>query len=154
MTPQDNSVNDSLWSAITEVVKGLKNQPALLLGMGFAIILLAAGALAIENLRLIVIALLALATVALIVWVLNEALKAQNRSRKTRESTAGIKAGDAVVEKGAIANKAKLEGGTVNIKGLGGIDGDMKAGNAHVSPNARVEGARLKGGNIDIDAEK
>jgi membrane protein implicated in regulation of membrane protease activity len=153
MTPQDNSVNDSLWSAITEVIKGLKNQPALLLGMGFAIILLAAGALAIENLRLIVIALLALATVALIVWVLNEALKAQNRSRKTQESTPGIKAGDAVVEKGAIANRAKLTGGSVTIR-LDGIDGDMKAGNAHVSPNARVEDARLEGGNIDIDAGK
>ncbi len=131
----------SFAEALNQVVKNLRQQPVLLFTLGALILVLAAGTLALPNLRVVIGAILALVFVGLIVWVVMEMEKMRNEREQNRPKTVGpaqqqsirsgsIKAGDQntfnkAVESGPV--EATL---TDNVSEIG--SGDLTFGDGNV----------------------
>jgi len=142
----------SFWSAIAEVIRGLAHQPILLFGFGLAIVVFAAGALAIENLRVVAGALLVLAVLAMIVWIALKAF-ALSASRSAEEAKATAQRTDYIGGKFSIGKGVKMEGnkitaGTVvrSKEGTPGISkgGDLTIGNGSELNNNEIHSGEVK----------
>jgi hypothetical protein len=136
----------TFWNAIIDVIRGLKNHPPLLFAMGLGIILLAAGSLAFENLRVVTIALLVLAFLGFFVWVLIQALTLH---KAQRPSTA-LKAGDIKIGRGAKLKHNKITGGSINVGNEPLRSGQYQAGDIHIAPNVEADRNELEGGSINL----
>lgn len=137
----------SFWNAVVQVIQGLKDQPPLLLVFGLAIILLAAGALAFENLRLIAIVLIALAVLGLVAWI---AGKASTLTAELREPPS-VEAGKA--EAGWRTNIGKdgiVRGGSAKSTGAMSSSSRVKGGDAKAGPGADIKG-KLIGGDATVE---
>ncbi len=146
MAPQEDksAQRPSLWDAILAVIAGLRTQPVLLLGFGLAIILSAAGALALEKLRLVAVALTIFFILALAGWILNQALAI----RAGRLASPRLRAGRAVVGEKALLNEAKVRGGSVTLSEAPAPDQQITAGDALVGAGVKATKSEVKGGDV------
>ncbi len=129
--PTSGSSGQSLFGVMPEVVKGLKNKPALLFGIGAGVILVAVlGATADVWLVLIVAAVL---VAALGAWLVGDALKRRDEARVraaggTRQKlvSAGLKTGE------------KTNVGLIESSGTSSIDQDIDVTNAEIGAGSNV----------------
>ena len=93
--PSNEPASPSFWTAVGEVIKGLSKEPALLFSFGALIVLLAAGALSLQNLRWVAAAILVVFVVGLAAWVALQALSLQRKANAHGSNgmhTGGVKA--------------------------------------------------------------
>ncbi len=121
----------SLASVIGKVVDGLKKQPVLLFTFGMAIVLLAAGALAFDNLRLILVGLLILALLGLLAWIFLQANKQIQSEKRTSPTSVDIG-----------IHKSKVKPNTI-------IEGEAGIGASNGSKvNINIDESEIEGGVI------
>ena len=143
---ETQSNQPSLWSAVVEVIKGLRKQPVLLFGFGLAILLMAVAALAVENLRIIAVSLIVIFIVALVVLLILQAM----RLRPPQQFGKKIRGGRAVIGKGATVDQADVVGGSERLSELPSGEEEISAGDAVVGRGAIVKKSKVKGGDVKI----
>lgn len=72
----------SFADALNQVAKNLRKQPVLLFTLGALILVLAAGTLALPNLRVVIVAILVLVLAGLLVWVYMEMEKMRDKRER------------------------------------------------------------------------
>jgi len=142
---QDGGV--PLGEALVEVVKQLKDQPLLLFGLGAGIILLGAGALALENLRVVAVVLLVVFVVSLVAWLIVEAQKyrrGQDEHTYRLASQPKFKGGDVNVQLEHLTD-TEVSGGKARVTGSGSAQG----GNVNISAARGIQGGKISGGDTE-----
>ena len=85
-------------------------QPVLLFGFGIAILVFAAGALAIESLRVVAGSLLALVIVMMVVWVVLKALELKT-AQSANTVHLGDTGGDVDISRSVNVESSRIHGG-------------------------------------------
>jgi membrane protein implicated in regulation of membrane protease activity len=136
----------SFWQAVGQVVDGLKRQPLFLLGFGIAILLLGAGALAIESLRLVAGGLLAILVVVLLAWIASLAIQIQREPGKAQR----IRGGKNVIGDRAEVNDADVSGGKLSLSKDQVTQADISGGDNLIGKEAKITGGKIHGGDVEI----
>lgn len=138
----------SFWQAVGQVVDGLKGQdpPLFLLGFGIAILLLGAGALAIESLRLVAGGLLAILVLVLLAWIASLAIQIQREPEKAQI----IRGGQTVIRDEAKLSKTKVSGGRVSLSNQTATQADISGGDNVIGKGANIKDSEIHGGNVEI----
>jgi hypothetical protein len=131
--PSNEPPSPSFWTAIGEVIKGLSKEPALLFSFGALIVILAAGALSLQNLRVVAAAILVVLVVGLAAWILLKALSLQSKAKS--RSTVGMQTGG-VKARGVYDVKGKVDIESGKNVVTGPAEGTMTTGKVDV--NARI----------------
>jgi membrane protein implicated in regulation of membrane protease activity len=127
----ENKKSDSIFSPLNTIAKRL-NHPALLLVFGMAIILLAAGTLALENLRLILGGLLILTILGMSAWLYQNINKRKFEPAKEKQeiTTGKVSIGEDAKVKGKIDAGATVEST--------GPAGKITTGDITIGPGAEI----------------
>jgi hypothetical protein len=135
----------SFDNVMKEIVHNLKKHPILLLSLGMAILLLAAGTLALENLRLILAGLLLLTIFGVVAWIVVEGRKSARSSnhRYPLSQTGNIEI------KGKSSVKADLKSGSITEEN---VLRENKTGDITIGKGAKVDG-KLKTGDIKTGSQ-
>ena len=144
---QDNL--PSLWSAIIEVIKGLRKQPLFLLAFGLAILIMAVATVALENLRVIAVSFIIMLIVALAFWLIYESMKLR-KSHQGSGNKVKIRGGEAAISDGAIVDQADVYGGNVRLSEFPAGEQEISGGDAVVGKAAKIEKSKVKGGDVKI----
>ncbi len=154
--PKPSTPEPSLWSAIVEVTNGLKKQPILLLGFGIAILIFAAGTLAIDKLRVVAAALLILTIVVIAAWVLTKAsaLKASQAAGQEKPTLLlkGNKGGDFNMDKSVKAEDVEFDAGNVKKTGSGPASSNQ-GGNTTIGAKTELKHVTFHTGNVEENTD-
>jgi hypothetical protein len=124
--PVSKVSSESQASTLAAIAGYLKKHPVLLFSFGMAIILLAAGTLAFENLRMILGGVLALTVLGLVAWIYQGAQK----TSKDRPKTSLDIENTPVTKSEIIGNRTDESGRDVSLKIKGGkVSGSKIIGN-------------------------
>jgi hypothetical protein len=149
--PKDSLPSSSFWSAIVEVIRGLKNQPILLFGFGLAIVVFAAGALALENLRVVSGSLLALAILVMLAWIASKAFALSARQSTQQAQSAGQlsedRGGSVDIGKRVRLAGSDVHGGDVTGR-KDGMPGSQAGGDVKVGSNSDIKNSKIGGGKV------
>ncbi len=136
----------SFWQAVGQVVDGLKSRPLFLLGFGIAILLLGAGALAIESLRLVAGGLLAILVLVLLAWIASLAIQIQREPERVQR----IRGGKNIIADRADLNNAEVSGGKVSLSNQPVTQADVSGGDNVIGEGAKIKGGKIHGGDVEI----
>jgi hypothetical protein len=129
--PTSGSSGQSLFGVMPDVVKGLKDKPPLLFGIGAGVILVAVLAATADLWLVLIVA--AVLVLALGAWLVNDALKRRDEARV--RSAGGIRQ---KVASHGLKNPGKANVGLIERSGTSSIEQDIDVTDAEIAAGSNV----------------
>lgn len=140
-TPRPSDSSSSLAGVLARIGELLRDHPVLLFAFGMAVVLLGAGALALENLRLVLVGIIALTVLGMVAWIFTQLRLAHQEGGQP----------EAISESGAIQVDSNVKvvrssGTTGSVESTAG--GSHKSGGIHIGSGAQVEDSNFQTGGV------
>lgn len=144
----DQGSKASLWSAVKEVIDGLKDRPVLLFAFGLTIVLFGAASMTMERFRLFFTGLLIIYVIGVIAWLVSEARAHQASSTG---ASGRVKSGSIRMQ-GGRHQGVTIETGKVTVKGSGTGSSETAASGDVQLRGGRIKDSRITTGEVNQDS--
>lgn len=140
-TPRPSDTSSSLAGTLARIGELLSNHPILLFAFGMAIILLGAGALALENLRVILAGIIVLTVLGMAAWIFTQLRIAQQAGGQPGMIS---ESGSIQVESNA---KVIRSSGATGRVAPSAADSNISGG-IHIGSGAQIEDSQFSTGGV------
>lgn len=143
-TPRPSDSSSSLAGVLARIGELLRDHPVLLFAFGMAVVLLGAGALALENLRLVLIGVIALTVLGMVAWIFTQLRLARQPEQPEVAAESGA------IQVDSNAKVIRSSGTTGSVESTSG--GSHKSGGIHIGSGAEVADSTFQTGGVGKDS--